>query len=233
MDSLNDNAAVGKVRRLRAASAIRVARGAPAGKASLYIGHACELPPGTKVILVCRKSRRDRIRTLDLQEKNLMCIAKQRGWVVVAIVRRVLSGFYPERWLPKLAWQAKATGAALVAESTCRFLRHDCYHSEFRWDCQASDSQLWFLRYITRGVPMFTICHPDATPSEERSYQTKRGGPGRPRKPLQTEPGAKKRRRQEMFPQVRRLRENGRSIRQISGKLGIPVMTVSRWVNWN
>ena len=63
------------------------------------------------------------------------------------------------------------------------------------------------LRRITLGVPLVTLHNPDASPEDERSYQTKRGqeAKGSGGRPRDKKPGHKTRERKEKLPKVSKL----------------------------
>ena len=87
------------------------------------------------------------------------------------------------------------------------------------------------LRRITLGVPLVTLHNPDASPEDERSYQTKRGqeAKGSGGRPRDKKPGHKTRERKEKLPKVSKLTKEGRSVREIARKLNISKSTVERW----
>jgi hypothetical protein len=195
------------------------------GVASEFIDHADDLPAGTLVVLCVRKSRGDRKETLERQEQNLAAEADARGLVRVGVVRHIGPGWDPA-WLAEATAEARQLGAALLAESPCRLIRSKRYHSVNHPNEQADIGDLKNLRKVTQGDRLATIVHPDATPGEERSYQTRRGNPGRP-----VEPGYKKRRRQRLLKQVLELRAEGNTYRTISETTGLPIMTIFDWVH--
>ena len=130
-------------------------------------------------------------------------------------------------WLQHAAKIAKAHEAVLIAESPNRFVRSDHYHSVTNPTAQANALELERLKMWTRGVPMYTVLHPDATFEQERSYETRRGPCGRPPK---ASPGSIKRRRESLLPQALELRSQGKSYREIEEVLKVSYSTVRDWI---
>ena len=148
--------------------------GPPSGKASLFISSVECLQPGDRVVICARKSCRSRRESLPRQAQNLRSAAQERGLVVVDVVEHTGPG-WSCHWLQHAAKIAKAHEAVLIAESPNRFVRSDHYHSVTNPTAQASALELEQLKMWTRGVPMYTVLHPDATFEQERSYETRRG----------------------------------------------------------
>jgi hypothetical protein len=88
---------------------------------------------------------------------------------------------------------------------------------------------------LANGVTLATHLHPDASPSEVRSYQRKRGQRqkghrgGRPRS---NPPGHKKRLRSALsLRQCRRLRDqHGYSLRKLADLFGVCAATIRQWL---
>jgi hypothetical protein len=190
------------------------------GQASKIIHHASELKPGQKAVLWCRVSgcEQNRQGNLDDNEAKLTELSKDLRTEVVGVIRYVGSGTDPI-CLVNAVDLAKKLGAVLLAESTDRFIRHPAYHSKENPNAQAREPDLEELQYWTQGVELYTDLHPDASPQEVRSYQRKRGQKykgnkgGRPRKRKW------KKRRFARYEVARKLREEGKSIRQITNML--------------
>jgi len=146
------------------------------GKASDYIGHAAQqLGPGDRIVLCCRVSacEQNRNGNLDDSEANLRRRAEALGVCVVGSYRHVGSGYDPW-WVGRAAAMASELRAKLFAESPDRFIRSPKY-SKTSQDAQAREVDLRYLAWWANGVPLVTDLEPDATPSETRSYQRKRG----------------------------------------------------------
>jgi hypothetical protein len=199
-----------------------------AGVASKFISHG-NIQPGDRVILVCRVSAREQqYRGNDMdQESNLSQWVQQLGAIVIKVVRVTTSGQHPF-WLLKAVQLARQFNAKLVAETTDRFIRHPAYHSEKSPNFQARESDLKELQFVTSGILLVTMVHPDATPEQVRSYQRKRGQRmknakgGRPERP--------KNRRERLFEPVRKMRLAGASLGEIAKHYGFRNRsTVARW----
>lgn len=204
------------------------------GKASNYIKPIDTIKPGDKVILCCRVSTHEQGRTKKLarQVAYLRRKLEDRGAVIIFVVEHEGAGCDPY-WLAKATEMAKTHGAKLVAESTCRFIRHPAYHSKDNWTAQARDLDLQELWFWTEGVTLVTLIDPDASPEQEKAIQTHRGQCASGRKggrPKQQQPGYKKRQRLAMLPRVLRLREFGATFGEIARKTGLPRSTVQDWV---
>jgi hypothetical protein len=197
------------------------------GKASDYIQTWDTVKPGDSVVLCARKSFADKNDSLDDQEANLRREALAAGAKVVGIVRYEGSGRHPD-WLCKAVVVAKKHNAKLVAESTSRFRRNDFYSNRHQ-EAQARTCELEDLRYWTEGLPLVTHLHPDASPSEERSYQTRRRS-NRKRGGRPSKPGYKKRRRARLKSKALAMRAAGKSLGEIAKQLGCPRSTIQGWM---
>lgn len=204
------------------------------GDASSFINDIESLHSSDKVILCCRVSRcaqRERGNLKD-QEANLRQAMKLLSVDVVDVVTHVGSGADPS-WLTRAAHKAEKTNAALVAETTDRFIRHPGYHSKENPNAQARDCDLEELAWCTGGVMLVTLLPPDALPGQVRSFHTARGQVqksqkgGRPR----THPrGYKKQRRSSSLAKASWMRRCGLSIRRIAELLKTPKTTVQDWI---
>jgi hypothetical protein len=201
------------------------------GRASDYIRHAqARLKLGTLVLACCRVSGRERKRKLADQEVNLRQVCERYGAILVDVVMHVGSGADPF-WIGAAAKKAKELNAVLLAETTDRFVRHPDFHSSKNADAQAREADIELLAECADGVDLLTDLHPDAPPSEVRSYQRLRGRRatghtgGRP-----TEAGYKKRRRQRLKPPAIKMCKDGMSFRKISAVLHVAESTVRSWL---
>ena len=164
------------------------------GTASDYIAPFSALVPGDRVIIICRVSTRTQGKNGNLvdQKRFLRRELENLGCKIIGVVAYSESGFDPY-WLGQAVRQAKASNAKLVAETTDRFIRHPLYHSKRNPDAQARETDLGNLEDATDGVPLVTFLHPDASPTDVRSHQRKRGQQqknrkgGRPRSQSQDE----------------------------------------------
>jgi hypothetical protein len=199
------------------------------GKASNYFTYD-NIKPGDLVVLACRVSgwEQERTKKLNRQVANLRKLVKARGARIAAIFKHVGSGQDPV-WLGNAADEALENGAKIVVECVNRAIRHPAYHSKKNFTSQAQTIDLEDMKFWTKGLELVSILAPDATPQEERSYQTRRGQAesgnkgGRPRK------------------QTRRLWQvatkrlaidlhlQGTSYRKIAAETGVPVSTMQRW----
>lgn len=200
------------------------------GRASKYIRSFDSLRRGDKVVLCCRKSTRDKNGSLQDQINHLRGAAERFGLIVVhEKYEDELSGWDPF-WLAHAAAIAKQHGAVLLAECTNRFIRHFSYDPTVKWKArlQASDFELQDLAWWADGVPLVTHLYPDASPNEERAYQTRRRAAhkrgGRPSKP-----GYKKRIRLRLRKHAVQMRHDGKSLNQIARALNQPRSTVQDW----
>ena len=222
------------MKRKRVSSVRRLELRYATGDASLVIGHVSELRKGSRVVLACRVSscQQKKKKNLDDQEKNLRLIATQLGLVVVACSKQTTSGWKPH-WLVGVYRKAREKGASVLAESTDRLIRNELYNSQTQPEFQASEQNLQLLPELFEKVGLFTCLDPMASPSEVRSFQTKRGQlakgskGGRPRKAC---PGYKKEQRLKQMPIALQLRQAGYSIGEIAKKLGRPKATIQCWL---
>lgn len=204
-------------------------------KASTYIRHAKdEIRPGDKLVLCSRVSHsiQDHTGNLRDQEAGLRKSVEGLRAIVLKVWDHVGSGVNPW-WLANAAAIARKQGAKLVAESTDRFIRNPLYHSSKNPNAQARRLELEDLARVTRGLTLATLLHPDASPTQVRSFHRKRGQQAKDRKggrPKMNKPGYKKERRQRLQPRVVRQYRAGFSFRQISAMTGVPIATAHDWV---
>jgi hypothetical protein len=203
------------------------------GKASRVI-RPFNLKPGTRVLILARKSGRERGNNLCDQEANLREIVDDENAKVVGTFAYKGSGFDP--LVGAAAIRAKRLGAdVILAETTDRFVRNHSYHSSKRPALQATDRELASMARDAEGVPLMTHLHPDASPSEVRSYQSKRGQRYKRRKggrPENRTAGYKKRRQEKKLGLVLWLHRHGWSRRRIAAKpmVSVPKSTVDEWI---
>jgi hypothetical protein len=203
------------------------------GKASEYVTHD-DIKQGDLVIPVCRVSTWEQEHDLNLsdQERSMRQEMERRGAVVIDVIRHVGSG-WDTAWLAEAADIARRRGAKLVAESLSRFIRSPDDHSKKKPQARPSWQDLDQLRLATVGVELVTLLDPDATPGEERSYQTSRGQSqkgNRGGRPPAKRPGAKKARRKQLLRFVDADSDNGLSIRAIATKYRLAPSTVHLWI---
>jgi DNA invertase Pin-like site-specific DNA recombinase len=213
------------------------ARRLRAGKASNYIKHIEALAverPGLNVVLWERVSKPRQGRKQDNigdQDKNLRQRASELGMKVISVFAHEGSGYGDESktLLARAAAYAARHDAIVFAETTSRLMRHPAFHSKQWPNAQARESDLKFLPDF--GV-LATDLPPDASPSELRSYERRRGQRikqrpgGRPVKP-----GYKKRIRLRMKTKAIKLHGRGWSLNEIANETGVPRSTIHRWVS--
>ena len=201
------------------------------GKASNYINSIDEIQPGDSVVLACRVSGDPQRRAGNLADSktDLRRVAETLGARVAHVVQRVGEGDDPF-WLARAAELAERHGAKLLAETTSRFMRHLNHHSREWPSAQARDIDLRWLRFVTKGVVLVTVLHPDASWKEERAYQTRRGQRQKANRGGRRTPGYKTRRKKKMLPVVLRLHAGGKSYAVIEQETGVPKTTVGRWL---
>jgi hypothetical protein len=211
------------------------------GDANKYISHACdEIQQGDKVVLVCRVSTcgQNRSKNLTDQEAHLRQKMDRLGANVVGTVNHEGSGCDPS-WLSQAATMAKKHGAKLLAETTDRLVRNPLYHSAERPNLQARESDLQDLHYWTCGVSLLTDLPPNASPSDVRGYQRRRGQAmkgNRGGRPLNRKWKARRLARIVLAQEMRR---DGLSLRGIAQALNdsgdgfddVTTMTVYNWLH--
>ena len=183
------------------------------------------------MVIACRESGWEQNRThkLKRQAAYLRNYVRERGGKVIALFTHVGSG-WDATWIGNAADEARENGAKILFECVNRAARHPAYHSESNFTAQARTSDLEDVRYWAKGVELVTVLQPDATPEEERSFQTKRGQSisgnkgGRPRKRQRTI------RPHETIRQAMELRAAGSSYGEIANALDVPRATVQSWV---
>jgi DNA invertase Pin-like site-specific DNA recombinase len=203
---------------------------------SLYFHAIDDLQPGDAVILCLRVSKRAQKKTgnLEDQKRHLRRVVAERGARVVGLIPHEGPGWDFSWLIPALA-KAKECGAKLLAESVSRFVRSKEYHSSKNPESQPSELQLESLRVLSDGVSLVTALDPNASPAEERSWQTKRGQMFKDRRggrPLSNSPGYKLALRHRLKPLARQMRADGASVGEIVKHTGVARSTVRDWVRY-
>ena len=115
----------------------------------------------------------------DDQEAKLRAAVEDRGGIVVGVIPYVGNASDAEvkvlEALYNAANAASRADAVLLAESTSRLARSWQYHPKKLPNSIVGIKELRGLRFVCGDVTLVTLLHPDATGSEERSFQTKRG----------------------------------------------------------
>jgi hypothetical protein len=104
----------------------------------------------------------------DLEQKVI-----RRGYEVVGKYDHIGPGWDHEALYPAVR-AAKEAGAMLVAADVSRFVRPLGYNGSNE-SAVLQRYDLVELARVTRGVRLYTVMDPDATPGEVRSQQTMRG----------------------------------------------------------
>jgi hypothetical protein len=203
------------------------------GKASRYISQVGTAPI-RRVYIVCRVSKSHQRSNLADQMAHLRSEAARLALTVVGEVCVVANAGDP-LWLATAAYKAKKLRAALLAETTCRFVRSPHFSAKLTAKRQElpSDGDYWYLHYMTGGVPLLTVADPDAAATVMRSCHRKRGQQSKGRfggRPEAKKPGYKKNNRIAKRPIALQMKSNGKSLAAIARELEEPKSTVQRWV---
>jgi len=215
------------------------------GKASNYIGHFKRLLQNRqtiKVVLYCRVSRCQQYKNGNLSDQ-LKYLRRKIGKFskkynvkieVVTYFKETASGWCNDR--ERLIWAAKtakACNAVLLAESTCRFLRHAGYHSSRRPDILPTVDDFKTLLSNTKHVQLATMMHPDTPWRKVKSYHVKRGQQTKQRqggRPVGQYPGYKKEQRKQNLNRVLKLHTKGETVAAIVRVTGIARSTINDWI---
>ena len=215
------------------------------GKAGDYIAHFENLlpsRPGLKVVLYCRVSRCWQSKNGNLKSQNeylKKTIQRYRkkndcNIHITTTFEEVASGWENDRTqLIDAARTAKVCNAVLVAESTCRFLRSDRFHSNKRPNVLPTIYEYENLVTDTQGVTLATIMPPDTAWKDIKGFQARRGQHSRSNyggRPKDKYSGYKNDRRTKYLKQVRQYYRKGLSIADIVRKTNIPRSTISDWI---
>ena len=142
--------------------------------ASSLIGHwtpATQEPP---IILYCRVSRRRQRPHLEDQEQRLRNAVGARG-EIIAVFTDVANGTdFDRRGLQNAISLAQRTGAIILAEDRTRIIRGS-FFTPHNQDDPLMEMELRHLEDMLDGVKVYTLLDPDASSSQVRSSQTKRG----------------------------------------------------------
>lgn len=212
----------------------------PVARASDYIDSWQELRAGGSlrpVVLYCRVSSLKQFDdgTLDDQKQSTKRILEADGAVILATFGSIETASYTdENMRGRLAAaiaMAKKENAIVVVESTSRLIRSSEYDHRRNQKAQPTVWGFTQLMKLADGVSIASICPPDEMPGAERSMQIKRGQAakgkkgGRPAKPE-----SKKETRLRRLDAALKLRDKGKSYRDIGTELGVPHSTVQDWV---
>lgn len=197
----------------------------------LFIGSLQHLKQGARVVLVVRVStpQQELNKNDEDQLQNLLTVASSRGLIVVDVFKHTGSGKDPS-WLVKPASLAKDLNASLLFESTSRILRSEHFDPKTCPTARPTMLDLEGLEQWTGGVKLYTYLDPDASASEERHLQTRRGQllkqqeGGRP--PHRT---YKKRDEQVKLAAVMAICQ-GESYRTVAEKFTVPASSLQGWV---
>lgn len=212
--------------------------GVGVGVASLIMRHfPTDYQPGRGVLICARESHEQNRNHLTGQIIEQWETCKLNGAPVIGVLSGVFVGYVNDPvWqtrILKAAEMARRHDAILLATEPNRFIRNAscrCNDKEL-WDLQASETELNFLRLLTSGVDLMTLCHPDVSPSEERSRQTKRGQRA-------TEFGTATERREDLMPIALAMckanvgpGKGNFTARKVAQYLGLANSTVQGWVD--
>ena len=182
------------------------------------------LPHGTRIIVWLRVSDTDQKGHLRGQLANLRKAIEERGLIVVGFVVDACPATNKKNFrnAGRAARLAKRHHAVVLAESTDRL----CRSPEFGPDNQqAIASRDDWKRLISafKGVCLFTIVEPEATPNNIKSIQTSRG--------KQIPKKAKsKETKIELIAEVQWMRDCGASFGQIATALDEAKSTIHFWI---
>lgn len=146
------------------------------GIASQFINDLSKLSGDDDVFLACRVSGyvQQRRKVLEESERFLRREMAKFAVRVKGVLKHCGPGYDPY-WLNPLVCQVLREGGIILAETTCRFIRNERFHSRDRPRIQPTKSDLLKLQMETENVQLMTFLHPDATPSEIKSFQAKKG----------------------------------------------------------
>jgi DNA invertase Pin-like site-specific DNA recombinase len=174
------------------------------------------LAPGDRTFLAARVSTRWQRGNLRAQITAMKKEVLRQGAKVVGRLSYVAngSGTHYRRVFKK----ARAAGASVVLFATPnRVLRGDHHANVLR---------------AAKGLRVVTLCDPVRDDAGQERYLARLGRriKGKGGRPRTRRPGYKKDRKDELLPKVLRLRNRGRSHRQIAVRTGVPYSTVGRWL---
>lgn len=196
-----------------------------------FIHSFTELQAGDKVILVACVSWRDRKTNLVDQLANLRHHVEFSGAIVVARYRYIGQRYSP-KWFKRALRKLDGFGADwLVAETSCRFARTRLYDCKKNPDAQAEPKLFRALQRLS-GDRLMTHLNPDATNSQIRSYQRRRGQQFKGKfggRPLKIRYGPRYLKSPEAVDQVMRLRDQGVPWRRIAKIVDRSQSTIRGW----
>lgn len=142
--------------------------------ASSLIGHWTPAIQELLIILYCRVSRRSQRDHLRDQERRLRDAVGTSG-TIIAVFTDVANGTdYDRPGLRAAISLARRTGAIILGEDRTRIIRGSFYTPRNQ-DDRLTEAELRHLEDTLDGVQAYTFLDPDASSSEARSSQTKRG----------------------------------------------------------
>jgi hypothetical protein len=238
---------------------------APANPSTVF-RHISELRQGDKAVTVARVSDYTQAENLPIGVANLRRAVEDHGGTVVYEYAYVGHGG-EAGWYPAVIAAQERGATVLAFETVDRCLRPSGFYRSKRdadgntivhWDASGvpygvSDYDHnapyleWDLGPLRRlcqrhGLTLMTVAHPDATPGECRSFQTKRGQAakgkgGRPRKvDTNRAPGYLARRRAKAMERIRELAAmtgwRWGLAATIAREFEVPRKTACQWVQW-
>lgn len=201
-------------------------------RASNYL--SSNLKPGDRVVLCCVVASKEQKRrgTLKRQVKGMREELLKLQVKIVKVICRVVSTKDPS-WVSEAVIVAKQFNAKLVAQCTFRFIRHPEHDAKKRPGLQAEDIHFDKLMKHLDDVDAISFLHPDLSPHEVHSYQTKKGqilSGNKGGRPVKKEPGYKKNRKLAKRPIARKMRRGNWSLGGISKILKVSRSTIQAWV---
>lgn len=142
-----------------------------------------EMPPGTRVILVCRESKNEQRKKLRYQRLfNTKAIEKAGGIVIdlgaenLSIVANGRDCYF---WM-RAEYLGRKHNAAVVVESISRLNRNQWFRIQAdKFENKKLQPNVRELEEVQRAfkrawVTVYTVLHPDSTADEEREYERNR-----------------------------------------------------------
>jgi hypothetical protein len=200
-------------------------------KLSNYIGHIDDLERGQRIVLVARVSDRKQKDHLEGSLKLLRRECRARELVVVKEYVKIGSGkadVESDFKIEVAAAIARKWRAVILAESVDRLRRPSTFHRNINPYVRLTLDEIQRLMKDANGVKLYTLLHPDTSPSKVKAYQSNRG-----KKPKKN----RKERKEKYVSYIMKLHEKGYSTRKISERIWLKFgeeishMTIHNWTH--
>lgn len=204
------------------------------GDPAKYFHSFEDLDPGTTVAILCTESTKDQLQNLHEQERWMRRkLALDKGIRVAKYFPYVGPRKSPftsayRKILREVSAYCRRRQIDLAVFATNRPLRAKDYHPEYNFDVHPTEQELEDLADWFHGIRVFSWVGPNASPTEIKRFETKRGKWAK--RQSKKFPGSTKQRREELMQEALTLDARGFPQAEIERILGPDQTTIGRWL---